>query len=165
MLLIDASTKCLCVCTILNFWAVLDCHLSCWLIHLRSQAETICLFTHRCHFMGFVPFTLIRFSNLLWLFSQWILTSPQRHHLKVVGESFQFPLKSYPEVLCQWCSFHSLLKHWNTLPMSFPCKNAVLWYNVIIKNVQITVKIEIVNLKRWKHPNGDEYCLELLKHF
>lgn len=63
-------------------------------ISVRSQSETICLFTHRCHFcMGFVPFTPTWFSNLLWLFSQWILTSPQRHHLKVVGESFHFPWK------------------------------------------------------------------------
>ena len=74
-----------------------------WSVSVTSQSETICLFTRRCHFICSVPCTPVWFSNLLWLFAQWILTRPQTNH---------------SVASCKWVFWFSVKKlSWNVMSM------------------------------------------------
>lgn len=150
MFLIDAKTQCLCVCTILHFWAVLDCHLICWLIHLSQIPvwyhihSQVTLLHGLCSLHSYMVF-----QSALTIFTVSINKSPKTSlkSCMCVGESFHFPWKKL--------SWSILFQNTKTL---FSWVFHVMWFLQISK---LLWTIEIGNLKRWKHPNGVEYCLEL----
>lgn len=161
---------------ILDFWAVLDCPVSCWSIRLNhipvwnhmlihsqvSLLQTLCSLQSYMVLQSALAFCTVNINkapktSLSGNLQVDLFTFCEKAMLKFYVNGallilFQNSLKQPPHgcgVISLWecCDFH--------------VEDAELWYTVITTTVQTTVKIEIGNLKRRKYPNGVEFCLEL----
>lgn len=123
-----------------------------WSISVRSSSETMCLFTHRCQLIhGLCSLhSYMVFQSALTIFTVNITKSP-KPSLKSCRWVFSLSMKKLSWRVMSMMLFPFSFKTLKHSSHEFPCKDAELWYNLISTNNQTKVKIEIVNLRRWKH--------------